>query len=63
MQLEHLVDSVFVLKQHPMDNELRVLQCSKNRYGPCQDTILRVRIDGVFESNAVNLHGISSDLA
>ena len=59
MQLEHLVDSVFVLTQSQLDSALRVLQCSKNRYGHCQDTILRARIGSVLESNAVNLHGVS----
>ena len=59
MQLEHLVDSVFVLTQSQLDSALRVLQCSKNRYGHCQDTILRARIGSVLESNAVNLHRVS----
>jgi DNA repair protein RadA/Sms len=46
IQLEHSVDSVFALKQHPTNTMLRVLRCSKNRYGSCQRVILELRDTG-----------------
>jgi DNA repair protein RadA/Sms len=47
-QLGHSVDSVFELERHPLAATLRVLRCSKNRYGSCREAVLELSTAGFF---------------